>query len=425
MLNYTKANALAELDTLTPANIQRSNKRFLLDRCNAIGIETVKRGAKFVPVSEALKSELATAILTALQAPRDTIPDASALVAVTEAELTELNDTPDVWYSASSVADTYFAFIRKQSILQRDHLRNVWKPPSNELANCGARLAIALASLKRSDNGEQLAVTSKLTFRRDVFSRLTALVENERGQWYFDTLTDNIAIVRDIVHGGMSELAREKKTDDSKRLNERKEDVATIDPTQMIANAKAILSLIDEFSPATLWLQVSCALAVATGRRMAEIHSTATFTAIDSHSLHFTGQAKAKGETADKSAKGFVIPTLVDAQLCVNALQWLTDNGKRVADTSTVNTRYSKALSQYVKKFYDSAMPSLYAEHESKCTYHKLRAIYGLCAVRSFRPANMQDVRYLGDIMGHDQDASVSDRYTADFRIADGATTHF
>lgn len=430
MISYTKANALAELDSLTPANIRRANKRWLIDRCKALGISEIRIGRTITPVESVRKDELADAILKELKAPRDVLPEASALIAVDADELELLSDTPEMWVRPAYVASEYFEFVRRLTVAQYDRATQLWNPPSRKLASCAARLAIALGSLKACDSNEPLAPTTKLTFRRDVFAELNTLLASEQGKWYYATLADNIAQLRNDVYDGMQDLAREKKTADTKRLNERKEDVFTVDPTNMLLLARATLQELNEGTPASNWKKVSCALATVTGRRMAEIHCTGNFTVTGDYTLHFTGQAKTKGATASKTDEGFEIPTLVRAELCANALEWLIDNGKRTDTTKGVHTRYSKDLSAFVKDWFEVAMPDLFASdkgklsNERKCIYHKLRQIYGLCAIRSFRPANMQDTRYLGDILGHDQDASVSDRYSADIRIADGATTH-
>jgi hypothetical protein len=430
MDNYTRANALAELDNLTEPNIRRANKAWKLDRLKALGVTEIKRHRLGVPVDKARSDELADAIIRERNAPREELPPASALIAVDDAELALLDETPEMWVKPASVAEFYFDAVRKLTVAQFDRSTQMWLPPSRKLSSLAARLAIALGGLKQCDSNTPLAPTSKLTFRRDVFAELTRLLSTESATWYSQTLTDNITQLREDVYAGMQDLAREKKAADTKRLNDRKEDVFTVDPTTMLMHAHAALTILDDNTPASSWKEVSYALAIATGRRMAEIHSTATFEVTGDHTLYFTGQAKTKGVTASKTTEGFEIPTLVSAELCAKGLQWLDDNEKRVSTPKDVHKRYSKALSDGVKVWFRETMPDLYASdegkpsNERKCIYHKLRQIYGLCAIRSFRPPNMQDTRYLGDILGHDQDASVSDRYSADIRIADNARTH-
>ena len=116
---------------------------------------------------------------------------------------------------------------------------------------------------------------------------------------------------------------------------------------------------------------------------MAEVHLSASFELIDSHTAAFKGQLKGKDRkirVADKAVRlrdvTFKIPTLLPADLIINALNWLNSNGKRFnkdEDPERVNRRFSKTLNQACKDW--DIFPS------EERTYHKFRAAYLRAAI--------------------------------------------
>ena len=151
-----------------------------------------------------------------------------------------------------------------------------------------------------------------------------------------------------------------------------------IDLTNSLKYAHNILTDIKNGDDSINWLDVSCAIALSTGRRMAEVHLSATFKKIDTYSVEFTGQLKGKDRkirVVDKAVKlrdvTFKIPTLLPADLIINALDWLNSKGKRFdkdEDPERVNRRFSKTLNQACKAW------DIFPEDER--TYHKFRAAY-------------------------------------------------
>ena len=156
-----------------------------------------------------------------------------------------------------------------------------------------------------------------------------------------------------------------------------------IDLTNSLKYAHSILTALKNGDKDVNWLDVSCAVALATGRRMAEVHLSASFELIDSHTAAFKGQLKGKDRkirVADKAVRlrdvTFKIPTLLPADLIINALNWLNSNGKRFnkdEDPERVNRRFSKTLNQACKDW--DIFPS------EERTYHKFRAAYLRAAI--------------------------------------------
>ena len=151
-----------------------------------------------------------------------------------------------------------------------------------------------------------------------------------------------------------------------------------IDLTNSLKYAYNILTDVKNGEDKINWLDVSCAIALSTGRRMAEVHLSASFEKIDDYNIIFKGQLKGKERKVrveDKAVKLrdvlFKIPTLLPADLIINALDWLGKNGKRFdrnEDPERVNRRFSKTLNQACKDW------DIFPADER--TYHKFRAAY-------------------------------------------------
>ena len=184
-----------------------------------------------------------------------------------------------------------------------------------------------------------------------------------------------------------------------------------IDLTNSLKYAYNILTDVKNGEDKINWLDVSCAVALATGRRMAEIHLSATFKKIDNYSVEFTGQLKGKDRkirVVDKAVKlrdvTFKIPTLLPADLIINALDWLGKNGKRFdrnEDPERVNRRFSKTLNQACKDW------DIFPADER--TYHKFRAAYLRAAIINDGSVDPYDfLDFAKEVLGDDDEATIN-----------------
>ncbi|BAY80524.1 hypothetical protein NIES25_70120 (plasmid) [Nostoc linckia NIES-25] len=193
-----------------------------------------------------------------------------------------------------------------------------------------------------------------------------------------------------------SELYREKVVERTQENNR-----VFIDLTNSLKFAHNILTDIKNGNDVN-WMDVSCSLALVTGRRMGEIHLSASFNKIDDYTIAFKGQLKGKSRRVKLGEKAlplrdvtFKIPTLIHADLVCFGLQWLADKGKRfdtTEDPERVNRRFSKTLNQHCKEF------DIFPEDER--TYHKFRAAYLRACVVSFKPDNYDYLNYARSILG-------------------------
>jgi hypothetical protein len=184
-----------------------------------------------------------------------------------------------------------------------------------------------------------------------------------------------------------------------------------IDLTSSLKYAYNILTDVKNGEDKINWLDVSCAVALATGRRMAEVHLSANFELIDNHTVAFKGQLKGKDRkirVVDKAVKlrdvTFKIPTLLPADLVCFALDWLNSKGKRFdkdEDPERVNRRFSKTLNQACKDW------DIFPENER--TYHKFRAAYLRAAIINDGNVDPYDFTdFAKEVLGDDDESTIN-----------------
>lgn len=223
-----------------------------------------------------------------------------------------------------------------------------------------------------------------------------------------------------------SEYKSRSNLDYRKRVDVRrkKENRIELDLSPFIQRSYDILSNLENLQ-VTEWQDISCAIAMATGRRMAEVHLSASFKELDSHIVEFKGYLKGKsrkieldnGKEVAARNYPFKIPTLVPANLVVKGLEWLDNHDKRfppTEDPERVNKRWSKPLNQHVKL-------AKWLILDEGMTYHKFRGAY-------FRACTINDAIDLLDYLDYarqvlgDRDESTIKAYER-FEIKKGSIT--
>jgi len=198
-----------------------------------------------------------------------------------------------------------------------------------------------------------------------------------------------------------------------------------IDLTDSLKYAYNVLSDIKNGQDAS-WLDVSCAIALATGRRMAEVHLSAKFQKLDDYdyTITFTGQLKGKSRKVRQGDKAiflrdvvFKIPTLLPAAKVCYALQWLDEKGKRfpqTEDPERVNRRFSKTLNESCKQW------DIFPNDER--TYHKFRAAYLRAAIMNDGNVDPYDfMDFAKEVLGDDDESTIN-AYKR-YEIKDGSLT--
>jgi hypothetical protein len=152
------------------------------------------------------------------------------------------------------------------------------------------------------------------------------------------------------------------------------------------------------------WKQLSVFLILATGRRMAEIHGTATaFTFIDNDHVMFEGQLKTKGR--EEGAKPYAIRTFADASRVVLAFERLCSLRPPLSPEA-VNRKLSKPLSSEmpadIKAFY---------QHANITQYKDMRDVYA-ARMLEYKPVTMTANAFVAGCMGHgSEDISTANTY--------------
>jgi len=224
-----------------------------------------------------------------------------------------------------------------------------------------------------------------------------------------------------------------------------------------IEQAHTILSVVHEGGDMD-WREVTCAIALTSGRRMAEILATGKFTKFSDYEISFEGQLKGKLSGIATDLKGneirtnkihfdqmkllkqikpdskffllidheFTIPTLVKADLIVSGIEYLANQDKRLApldDPLTVNRRWSKPLSEQIKKDWMIVPDEVWqaVDSKDKMTFHKLRGAYFIGVIGSmggtFETMKDQAESILGD-----KDLNAI-KYYDRFKLAPGTKT--
>jgi hypothetical protein len=140
------------------------------------------------------------------------------------------------------------------------------------------------------------------------------------------------------------------------------------------------------------YVELSFALALATGRRSVEILKLAKFSKPGESSLHFEGQAKGKLFEKDD----YRIPVLASPEACIKALKRI----RKLKDfTNTenddVNSRTASTLNSYVKEIMN----------DYDLEFRMFRVAYGRLCVQRFYDSNRDGTEeaFLAAILGHDE----------------------
>lgn len=374
------------------------------------------------------KPQLIDELLAATKAERTL----AALIPDTPLSVIEANHTAANWF-AENVNEDLADWTKKLYQEFRALVQARWRSDGTwDEAIHGDIAGLAYRVMRFLDNreGEQIdggiAFTTKLRYRTHICNLLTELVQAESGAVYFKQLESCLEMLTRQVRIQISDLTEQKKGLQERQLAQRKKQKETISFKPLHDFAVASLKNLDKFKPAD-WKRVSIALAIATGRRSAEIHQEHTkFEYVDQWHVNFAGQLKVKGDAEEYFDKNpsYKIPVLVDAQLVVKAHQWLKDNGKLVDSPKAVNRRYSADLSDAMKNLKNS----LKIQHEL-FSYKGLRTIYAQVCNDVFNRADSDNTLYLAQILGHGRgellrgddliDMLTPQSYNSDFRVID------
>lgn len=140
------------------------------------------------------------------------------------------------------------------------------------------------------------------------------------------------------------------------------------------------------------WKHLSYALAIATGRRCAEVHGEATRFWIDGGDLWFVGQLKTKGRG---EVPAYPIISLVAPELVIRGWERLRELGKASYSPRDVHKKLAKPLSSELPK----DIVDLKREAGVR-QYKDLRDVYA-AKILEYRPETMSANAFLAKYLGH------------------------
>ncbi|HEY9615115.1 protelomerase family protein [Allocoleopsis sp.] len=160
--------------------------------------------------------------------------------------------------------------------------------------------------------------------------------------------------------------------------------------------------------------ELTVGLIAATGRRISEILSTASFSQIGQFEVSFEGQLKAKGETGEYAAF-----TLVESALVIDGILKL----RRMAEIkemkhwnlAEIDSGKNNTVNRYVKQHFSELIDPPHGEKE--LSSKNLRAAYAAIAIYLFCPSNHSESLFIKERLGHTSDATASNY--EDYQIVD------
>ena len=200
--------------------------------------------------------------------------------------------------------------------------------------------------------------------------------------------------------------ARKKPTEE--RKNEQRRNLSPINCVDKY------LGTIERLLGSPDYRELATGLIAATGRRISEILSTASFTQIGQFEANFRGQLKAKGQTGEYPAFTIVESSrVVDGILRLRRLAQIKE--MKNWNLAEIDSGKNNTVNRYVKQHFAELIdpPSGETELSSK----NLRAAYAAIAIYLFCPGNHSESLFIKERLGHTSDATASNY--EDYQVVD------
>lgn len=343
-------------------------------------------------------------------------------------------------------------------------VKGVFGLPQPRVAISGNTAAFSIRSMKRFDTQQPIAPNTVYRYGSDVFNRVKDKIDNDKTPYRDQALEwFDLYFARSFWEGlevdleGKSSIKGIKRSS-TKSLSKRQNHIRTVDVSEAIQWAKDTLERVLECSPNDdrvskqswpKWWDVSISLALVTGRRMIEIHTldrngSMCFAETDKDNhISFSNQAKVKGHKITREhfekTPAYDIPTLLDPQLVLGAYERFSQLWpNRIYahdDYLGVNQNIAVLISRELKQTDNPYSPiknfgvkylnvfepdgtqtdltsALFGKKKG-LTYHHLRQIYAICAVKAFKPSGVRSNQYLSEILGQDRGSGATEATTA------------
>lgn len=233
---------------------------------------------------------------------------------------------------------------------------------------------------------ESTIAKSKMKQMREKIELLTLEIpecENWTEKLYTALRTFNKELSKE-VNKQYAEKVEDYGDDEVKKLRH-------IDGAKVLNWAKNILEIaIKKDNLEKGWHEVSLALALTTGRRMAEIHGYTKFEKVGDNVIKSIGLVKKQDEDYE-----LISPSLVDVDLWLKAYEMLPDKRKNL-DAKTVNRIISSAISEALKlKVYPELGLEKYHDARDFFIGYMLETVYN-------RGSHGNEANFIKKIVGHE-----------------------
>lgn len=269
-----------------------------------------------------------------------------------------------------------------------------------EIAGLATKLVAYLDTIPGQQANGGIANSTKLRYRSEVISALKDSITAEKGSFLYPAMQSATKILDACLAQALQSLTKEKERLYGEALADRKEVMEsdathTINIAPLLSMSEWVLKNLDTLETKQ-WKLVSIALALTTGRRLAEIHGNDTVFEVEGDEIKFTGQLKAKqgAEIYYNENPSYNIPCLVAPELAVAGLEWLREQSKTCDTPKQVHNRFNRYISEAMK-----SVKSELGIQAEKFSYKSLRSVYAdICFQKSGRVAKE---KYLAEILGH------------------------
>src|SRR6185312_1972263 len=165
---------------------------------------------------------------------------------------------------------------------------------------------------------------------------------------------------------------------------------------QLVGDAEGIVQRAQYLLLSQDWSELVVGIALATGRRLAEILKTGVYGIKEQYTVWFEGQVKGRTRTAER----YEIPTLVRGYVVVEAVEKLRHlvNCSEL-EVEQVSQKYGKAVNETVQRVYSEVIPA--RSDRERLSVQNLRGLYASIAVLWYCPDEVSEVNYKAYIQGH------------------------
>jgi Telomere resolvase len=263
----------------------------------------------------------------------------------------------------------------------------------------------ALKKLKDNAAGHREA-TKLLSLMRDDWARRNLVTITQQ----YSCLADVRKAIKSVLgedHWSLKYIEFSRK-EHVERNNQQQERVMQRNSAvKFLDDPEAIVAMAVRLLESSEWAEVAAGLSVVTGRRIAELLSTAEFTLKSKWSVVFTGAVKRKEEPVTLS---FEIPTLTIADRVMKALKRLRGMlpETKELEPRQINRSYGQAVSKACDEHFAALIPL--REGKENLYTHISRSVYATIAVFWFCPESVDPVEYKARVQGHFQGLNEQDQ---------------